>query len=78
MRITTFIIFLVISTVLFSQDNFTTGLHIGYNSSTFLGKDKPGKKEYKYRHVPKDHPWRRLNQKITDDKKRNYLIATLG
>jgi hypothetical protein len=56
-------------------------MHIYFNNQeirfTAL-KDKPGKKEYKYRHVPKDHPWRRLNQKITDDKKRNYLIATLG
>jgi hypothetical protein len=33
-----------ISAVSFSQKNFTTGIHIGYNSSTFLGKDKPGKK----------------------------------
>ncbi len=40
--------------------------------------DKPGKKGYKVRAVPKDHPWRRLNQKIKDDKQRNYLAAVLG
>lgn len=40
--------------------------------------DKPGKKGYKIHHIPKDHPWRRWNQKISDDKKRNYLAAVLG
>jgi hypothetical protein len=56
-------------------------MHIYFNNQemkfTAL-KEKPGKKEYKYRHVPKDHPWRRWNQKIMDDKTRNYLIATSG
>jgi hypothetical protein len=33
---------------------------------------------YKVRAVPKDYPWRRLNQKIKDDKQRNYLAAVLG
>src|SRR4030065_297855 len=51
-------------------------MHIYYNnqelSFTHL-KDKPGKKGYKIRAVPKDHPWRRWNQKLTDDKQRNYL-----
>jgi hypothetical protein len=26
--------------------------------------EKPGKKGYKIRHAPKDHPFRRLNEKI--------------
>jgi hypothetical protein len=56
-------------------------MHIYFNKQelkfTAL-KDKPGKKEYKYRHVPKNHPWRRWNQKIIDDKTRNYLNAVLG
>jgi hypothetical protein len=43
MRIIAIIIFSGIFTVSFSQKNITTGLLIGYNSSTFLGKDKPGK-----------------------------------
>jgi len=56
-------------------------MHIFYNnqelSFTQL-KDKPGKKGYKVRAVPKDHPWRRWNQKLTDDKQKNYLAAVLG
>lgn len=56
-------------------------MHIYFNnqelSFTEL-KDKPGKKGYKIRAVPKDHPWRRWNQKLTDDKQRNYLAAVLG
>jgi len=56
-------------------------MHIYFNnqelSFTYL-KDKPGKKGYKVRAVPKDHPWRRWNQKLTDDKQRNYLAAVLG
>jgi len=39
---------------------------------------KPGKKGYKLRAVAKDHPWRRWNQKIKDDKQRNYFAAILG
>ena len=56
-------------------------MHIYFNdqelSFAYL-KDKPGKKGYKARAVPKDHPWRRWNQKLTDDKQRNYLAAVLG
>jgi len=40
-------------------------------------KEKPGKKGYKVRAVHKDHPWRRLNKKLTDDKQRNYLAEVL-
>jgi len=41
-------------------------------------QEKPGKKGYKLRHLPKDHPWRRLNQKITVDKQRSFFAAALG
>ncbi len=41
-------------------------------------KDKPGKKGYKSRKVTKDHPWRKMNQRLKPDKGRNYLIAALG
>lgn len=41
-------------------------------------KDKPGKKGYKAHAVPKDHTWRRWNQKSTNDKQRNYLVVLLG
>jgi len=56
-------------------------MHIYFNEQELsykLLKDKPGKKGYKSRKVPKDHPWRRLNQKLADDKQRNFLRATLG
>ena len=41
-------------------------------------KNKPGKLGYKIHHLPKDHPWRRMNQKISDDKQRNFFAAVLG
>lgn len=56
-------------------------VHIYFNKQEIKFKyleDKPAKKGYKIRHVPKDHPWRRLNQKIREDKQRNYLTAILG
>ena len=56
-------------------------MHIYFNGQeiNFIHlDDKPGKKGYKVRSVPKDHPWRRLNQKIKDDKQRNYIAAVLG
>jgi hypothetical protein len=56
-------------------------MHIYFNKQE-LGskslKDKPGKKGYKSRKVPINHPWRKMNQGITKDKRRNYLIAALG
>ena len=56
-------------------------MHIYFNKQEIMFthlRDKPGKKGYKIHHVPKDHPWRRWNQKITDDKQRNYFAAVLG
>ena len=56
-------------------------IHIYFNGQEINFKhleDKPGKKGYKVHAVAKDHPWRRLNQKIKDDKQRNYLAAVLG
>jgi hypothetical protein len=56
-------------------------MHIYFNGQEIKFnhlEDKPGKKGYKVRAVPNDHPWRRWNQKIKDDKQRNYLAAVLG
>ena len=56
-------------------------MHIYFNGQEIKFnhlEDKPGKRGYKSRKVPKDHPWRRWNQKIKDDKQRNYLAAVLG
>lgn len=56
-------------------------MHIYFNGQeiNFTHLDnKPEKKGYKIHHVPKDHPWRRWNQKISDDKQRNYFAAVLG
>jgi transposase InsO family protein len=56
-------------------------IHIYFNEQELSYKllnEKPGNRGYKIRKVPKDHPWRRLNQRLKEDKRRNYLIATLG
>lgn len=56
-------------------------MHIYFNEQELFYKPlkaKPAKKGYKTRKVPKDHPWRKWNQKIKDDKQRNYLRAALG
>jgi hypothetical protein len=56
-------------------------MHIYFNEQELSYKslkDKPGKKGYKSRKVPKDHPWRKMNQRLKEDKRRNYLIAALG
>jgi len=56
-------------------------MHIYFNKQELRYKslkDKPGKKGYKSRKVPKDHPWRKMNQRLKQDKRRNYLIAALG
>jgi len=56
-------------------------MHIYFNKQELSYKslkDKPGKKGYKSRKVPKDHPWRKMNQRLKEDKRRNYLIAALG
>jgi len=56
-------------------------MHIYFNEQQISYKslkDKPGKKGYRSRKVPKNHPWRKMNQRIKEDKRRNYLIAALG
>jgi len=56
-------------------------IHIYFNNQelNFIElKNKPKNKGYKIRHIPKDHPWRRLNQKLTDDKQKNFFRATFG
>jgi transposase len=56
-------------------------MHIYYNEQELEYKilqKKPGKKGYIIRHAPKDHPFRKLNQKLRTDKQRNFLAAALG
>lgn len=59
----------------------TGEMHIYFNGQeinfTQL-ENKPDKQGYKIHHLPKDHPWRRMNQKISDDKQRNFFVAVLG
>jgi len=60
---------------------FNGQMHIYFNEQQISYKSlkaKPGKKGYRSRKVPKDHPWRKMNQRIKQDKRRNYLIAALG
>jgi transposase len=56
-------------------------LHIYFNGQelryTHLS-EKPGKKGYKLHKVPKEHPWRRFNEKLKDDKRSRYLVAAMG
>jgi hypothetical protein len=35
-------------------------------------ENKPAETGYKIHHLSKDHPWRRTNQEISDDKLRDY------
>ena len=56
-------------------------MHIDFNKQEIAFeelKEKPTKKGYKIYKPPKDHPWRKWNQKIADDKQRNLLGAALG
>jgi transposase len=56
-------------------------IHIYFNKNELQYKmlqEKPGKRGYKIHHLPKDHPWRRLNQKISTNKQRNIFFAALG
>lgn len=43
-RILTFICFFHLFVTCFAQNRIQTGMTMGYNSSTFIGPDKPGKK----------------------------------
>jgi transposase len=56
-------------------------LHIYFNGQelryTHLS-EKPEKKGYKLHKVPKDHPWRRFNERLKDDKRNRYLAAVIG
>ena len=56
-------------------------MHIYFNEQELnftVLKSKPAKKGYKLHKVPKDHPWRKMNQRISDDKRRNYFCAAFG
>ena len=55
-------------------------MHIYFNDQglNFIElKNKPAKKGYKIYKLPKDYLWRRMNQKLADDKQKNFLRATL-
>jgi transposase len=56
-------------------------MHIYFNKQEIKFSEvteKPGKKGYSSRPVSKDHPWRKMNEKLKHDKQRNYLIARMG
>ena len=56
-------------------------IHIFFNGQELNFKQldsKPGKKGYKTHKVPKDHPWRRMNDRLKEDKRKRYLIAASG
>jgi transposase len=56
-------------------------MHIYFNKQELKFSrvtEKPGKKEYIVRPAPKDHPWRKWNERLKSSKKRNYLAAHSG
>ena len=56
-------------------------MHIYFNKQEIAYeelKEKSTKKGYKVCKPPKDHPGRKWNQKMADDKQRNFLGAALG
>jgi transposase len=56
-------------------------LHIYFNGQELRYSslnEKPGKKGYKLHKVPKDHPWRKLNRRLPDDRRRRFLAAVIG
>jgi hypothetical protein len=56
-------------------------MHIYFNKQEIAFeelKEKPIKKGYTFYKPPKDHPWRKWNQKSAEDKRRNFLGAALG
>ncbi len=56
-------------------------MHISFNEQELnfnMLKSKPPKQERKKYTPPREHPWRRLNQKLSDDKQRNFFAAAFG
>ena len=56
-------------------------MHIYFNNQEIAFeeiKGKPARKGYKIFKPSKDHPWRKWNQRIAEDKRRNFLGAALG
>jgi len=56
-------------------------MHIYFNGQelNFTELDrKPGKKGYKTIKPAKDHPFRKMNQRLPEDRRRRYLITALG
>jgi len=56
-------------------------MHIYFNGQELKFtelNEKPGKKGYKIIKPPKDHPFRKMNQRLREDRRRRYWIAALG
>jgi len=56
-------------------------MHIYFNGQELSFTElagKPGKKGYKIIKPPKDHPWRKMNQRLPEDRRRRFLMAALG
>ena len=56
-------------------------MHIYFNKQELNFTElqgKPGKKGYKIIKPPKDHPFRKMNRRLPDDRRRSYWIAALG
>lgn len=56
-------------------------IHIFFNGQELNFKEldsKPCKRGYKIIKPPKDHPFRKMNQRLPGDRKRRFLIAALG
>lgn len=56
-------------------------LHIYFNGQELNFKElksKPTKKGCRTNRPADDHPWRNMNKKLKDDRRRNYLLAALG
>jgi transposase len=56
-------------------------MHIYFNGHELNFKQldtKPGKKDYKVFQPAKDHPFRKMNERLRADKRRSYLSAALG
>jgi hypothetical protein len=56
-------------------------MHISFNEQELnfnILKSKPPQQERKKYVPPREHPWRRMNQKLSDDKQRNFFAAAFG
>ena len=56
-------------------------MHISFNEQELnynILKSKPPRMELKKQISSKEHPWRKMNQKLKDDKQRNFFAAAFG